>query len=102
MSQIDVVRHYQYPQSTAQHHMVSSNSSEFCAGTLHHSTSTLSNLKQQTIDWMTRLECVAMIGALISHILAQHTCISRQTAHSHTNIVVNLEHFLLIAGQLRW
>jgi hypothetical protein len=82
--------------------MVSSSSSESCSGILHHFTSTLSNLKQQTIDWMACLKCIAMISAFVSHVLAQDTCISRKTAHSHSDIVVNLKHLLLIASQIGW
>jgi hypothetical protein len=82
--------------------MVFSSSFESCAGTLHHFTSTLSNLKQQTVDWMACLKRIAMISAFVSHVFTQYTCICREAAHSHTDIIVDLEHLFLVTGQIRW
>lgn len=49
---------------------------------------------------MAGFEGVAMIDGFIAHVLAQDTSISGETRHSHTNVVVDLEHLLLVAGKV--
>jgi hypothetical protein len=51
---------------------------------------------------MACLKRIAMISAFVSHVFTQYTCICREAAHSHTDIIVDLEHLFLVTGQIRW
>jgi hypothetical protein len=43
-----------------------------------------------------------IVHALIAHILAQDAPIRSQPRHPHADVLVHLEHFLEVVGQLEW
>lgn len=50
---------------------------------------------------MARFEGESVVNALIPHIFAEDSGVSSQPGHSHPNVVVHLEHLLLVPGQVR-
>ena len=58
---------------------------------------TFGNFEEKTIERLVRSISQFIVEALISHVLAKDSCISCESRHGHSDIIINFEHFLLIS-----
>ena len=100
-SQTGVGRRYQPQLSEVPLHMVFWSSFESCVGILHQLWSTFSNFKQQSVEGVAAIEGKSVVNAFVSHVFTKNSGVCSQSRHCHANIIVHLEHLLLVAGQFR-
>lgn len=58
---------------------------------------TLGHLEEEAVDGLVGAKGQFVVEALVAHVLAEHSGISSETRHRHPDVIVDFEHFLLVA-----
>ena len=63
---------------------------------------TVCDFEDESVEWLVGAIGELVIHRLISHIFAEHSRICSQTGNGHADIFIDLENFVLIAGEFGW
>lgn len=71
----------------------------FSLAILNYSISTFCNFEDQSVQRLIRAIGEFIIKRFISHVLAEHSCVSSQPRNRHADKVIDFEHFILVASE---